>query len=302
MTKNPFSLYDFMGYLFPGLFLIIIVVYVLNANFDVACIFRMKTLIEAIGIDNSAFDLDKSILMIILGYITGHFVSYSSSITIESFANRIFGYPSEYLLHGNNRNWGEVLSRYFSSYASSSKKIVKGMKRLTKWLCKLIVFLFLLPISSMIFTIGWLVDINAYITRPIDDYLKTAILQKQYALAKKLGIEYADVNTTCDYHRLVMHYDYINIPECQRKIDNYVSLYGFLRSISFVFCICFDSCLIYVINGIDFASPIDWRIVLELSLLYAMCVLSFLGFIKFYRRQTLENLMTLVVGLKDKDE
>lgn len=299
MSKNPFSLYDFMGYLFPGLLFIIIMVYVCHEDFDVANIFRLKALVDAVGIGSPTFDLDKSILIIILGYVAGHFVSYASSLTIESFANNIFGYPSEYLLHGNELTWWNMLVKCFQCHEDSSVKRIRKVKLRCKFVLRLVGFLFLLPISLMVFTMGWLIDVNTYITRPIDEYLKTSILKKQYELAKKLDIQYADVNTKCDYHRLVMHYVYINVPECQRKVDNYVSLYGFLRAITFVFCVCFDCCLLYAIKGIDIHAYVDWRLISELVVLYSMCVLSFLGFVKFYRRQTLENLMTLLVGLKE---
>lgn len=287
-----------MGYLFPGLFLLIILVYVRNENFDISNIFRFKALMGIVGEDKTTFDLDKSILIIILGYITGHFVSYSSSLTIESFANSIFGYPSDYLLHGNKVSWGEMLRRYFICRAMSSNRKLRMIKKCCKFLLKLLVFTFLLPISLMIFLFGWLVDVNTYITRPIDDYLKTSILKKQYELADILNIKKADVNDRCDYHRLVMHYVYLHVTECQKKVDNYIALYGFLRSISFVFCICFDCCLIYSLRSINFDLDINWSIIKELIVLYAMTILSFLGFMKFYRRNTLENFMTLLVGLK----
>ena len=298
MSKNPFSIYDFMGYLFPGLFLLIILVYVRNENFDISNIFRFKTLMGIVGDDKSTFDLDKSILIIILGYITGHFVSYSSSLTIETFANNIFGYPSDYLLHGNKLSWWDMLKRYFSCQVKTSCKMLRWIKLFCKFVLKLFVFTFLLPISLMVFLLGWLVDVNSYITRPIDDYLKTSILKKQYELANLLNIKKADVNERCDYHRLDMHYVYIHVTECQKKVDNYISLYGFLRSITFVFCICFDCCLFYSLQSVNFDLEINWSIIFELIVLYAMCILSFLGFMKFYRRNTLENFMTLLVGLE----
>lgn len=300
MSKNPFSIYDFMGYLFPGLFLLIILVYVRNGNFDISYIFRFKVLIEAIGANQSTFDLDKSILIIILGYITGHFVSYSSSITIETFANTIFGYPSEYLLYGNDLSWPEMIKKYFKCSANSSLKEIKVLKLVCKFIVKIFVFLFLFPISLMTFLLGWLVDINAYITRPIDEYLKKSILKKQYELAKILNIKKTDLKKKSDYHRMVMHYVYINVTECQRKVDNYISLYGFLRSITFVFCICFDCCLFYSLRTVDISMPMNWNLVFELTILYTMCILSFLGFMKFYRRNSLENFMTLLVGLNVK--
>ena len=163
MSKNPFSIYDFMGYLFPGLFLLIILVYVRNENFDISNIFRLKTLMGIVGDDKSTFDLDKSILIIILGYITGHFVSYSSSLTIETFANNIFGYPSDYLLHGNKLSWGDMLKRYFSCQVKTYCKMLRWIKLFCKFVLKLFVFTFLLPISLMVFLFGWLVDVNSYI-------------------------------------------------------------------------------------------------------------------------------------------
>lgn len=291
-----------MGYLFPGLLLIIILVYVYNDDFDISNIFRLKTLMKAVGTGESTFDFDKSMIIIILGYIAGHFVSYASSLTIEYLANNIYGYPSEYLLHGRKITWWAMLKKYFSCSANSSVKITWYIKIFFKVIIKGLLLLFLLPISITIFVTGWLVDINSYITRPIDDYLKTSILKKQYELAKKLDVKYADVNTKCDYHRLVMHYVYINIPACQRKVDNYISLYGFLRAITFVFCVCFDFCLCYALKSLNIHTSLNYVLLLEIIMLYSMCVLSFLGFVKFYRRQTLENYMTLVVGLKNDNK
>ena len=146
MSKNPFSLYDFMGYLFPGLLFIIIMVYVFNEDFDVANIFRMKSLVDAVGIGGPTFDLDKSILIIILGYVTGHFVAYTSSLTIENFANNTFGYPSEYLLHGNKQTWWNMFNRFFRCQATSSVKFIRRIKVVCKFFLKIIVFVFLLPI------------------------------------------------------------------------------------------------------------------------------------------------------------
>lgn len=300
MNKNPFSIYDFMGYLFPGLLLIIIIVYVRNDSFEISNVFHFRTLLDSVDIKKDTFDLDKSILIVLLGYVAGHFVSYSSSITIESFANNIFGYPSEYLLHGNKLLWKDMWKRYYLCQARSSCKIARWVKIGCKFILKTAILLLLLPISLMTFFVGWMVDVNSYITRPIDEYLKTSILKKQYELAKRLGINYADVNEQCDYHRLVMHYVYINVPECQRKVDNYISLYGFLRSITFVFCICFDCFFICAMKTLDFDMAVNLNVVFEIIILFFMCVLSFLGFMKFYRRCTLENYMTLVVGMKDK--
>ena len=54
------------------------------------------------------------------------------------------------------------------------------------------------------------------------------------------GTDSPDVNSKADYQWIVMHYVYLNIPNCQRRADNYVAIYGFLRTMTLIACIYFD--------------------------------------------------------------
>ena len=287
-----------MGYMFPGIFILVVFLYVFDDSFEIHDIFQFDKFVDVAKLHGDGFDLDKSIMIIILGYVTGHFVSYASSITIENASNSVFGYPSKYLLYGNNKTWADMMKGYFKIEVNSSFLIFKYIKTIFKFILKLLLFALMLPIMISIFTIGWLVDLNSYISRPLDDYLKDAILNKQDDLFEMLKI-HKPKNINCDVHRMIMHYVYINIPNCQRKVDNYISLYGFLRAMTFVFCICFDLCLVYSVFSINLSSSLDWDIISELALLYLMTCLSYLSFMKFYRRCTLENYMALLAGSKD---
>ena len=99
-----------------------------------------------------------------------------------------------------------------------------------------------------------------------------------------------------------MHYVYLNIPNCQRKIDNYIAIYGFLRACTLISCLFFDYLFFMQLCTIGecFNAPsymsyeINWVAVFILFLLATLCIVLFMGFVKFYRRFTLENYMALL--------
>ena len=108
------------------------------------------------------------------------------------------------------------------------------------------------------------------------------------------GTDSPDVNSKADYHRIVMHYVYLNIPNCQRKADNYVAIYGFLRTMTLIACIYFDYFFYWQVFTLNIHAGVNWNAVLILLLMGILCNVLFMGFIKFYRRFTLENYMALL--------
>jgi len=102
-----------------------------------------------------------------------------------------------------------------------------------------------------------------------------------------------------DFHRVVMHFVYLHMPQSQRKTDNYIALYGFLRTITLISCLIFDYLLcqqIHTIFTIGYNGVINITAVVVLIVLFLICNILFMGFMKFYRRFTLENYMTLLTG------
>lgn len=300
MSKNPFSIYDFMGYLFPGVMAFVLYLAFSQIEFDIT---KLKDISLAPNSELSGkFDWEKSFLLIVLCYILGHIVAYLSSITVEFASNKIFGYPSKYLLNKKRLDWGKMFLNYFMTEGTSSNTFFKWIKWGMKILLKLIVLVLLFPVLFSIFTIGYLFDINGYVSRSLDPYLRDSIIEKEYLLAKKLGIKHPDVNEECDYHRIILHYVYLNIENSQRKTDNYIALYGFLRSICLLGCMTFLLVLILSMKTFDLSAPFDGRIIVLLCILYFVSYLAYLGFIKFYRRYTLENFMALLTCTCEEDE
>lgn len=291
MNKNPFSIYDFLGYLFPGLIFLVTVFFVchvtsapLQEYFDFS---KYQNLLKT-GKDYNWWE--STVFVIVASYVVGHIAAYLSSSTVEYFTNHLFGYPSHYLLHEDTINYKCVLSRYFSEHTLGS--IV--------W--RILVMLVLLPVTLVMFILGIEFSLINFIVRPLDEYVRNSILRKLNDLSNTLSLLQPDVNSNADYHRIVMRYVYLNIEACQRKVDNYVAMYGFLRAMALIACLLFDyllidqikySCHIVKVLGMS-NCVINWRCMGILVIILIVANLLYMGFVKFYRRFTLENYMALL--------
>ena len=297
--KNPFSIYDFLGYLFPG---ILFVLMLLDA-------FSGKNILTIESLLNSdkkvELSLESCFLYVIVSYVMGHVVAYVSSLLVEDFANRLFDYPSKYLLTKENIAYKELWRRFFGTKVFTKNECTKKCILGAKIILKIIIFVILLPITLSVFTIGYFFEINHFITRELDPYLVNAIKKKTNYLAKAMDITDHDLPDNEDTHRFVMHYAYINIKECQPKVGNYIALYGFLRCMSLLTCILFDYLLFKGILSINIHATVDWTAIFKLASTFLTAYILFLGFVKFYRRNTLEDYMTILVekmGSKNADK
>lgn len=291
MNKNPFSIYDFLGYLFPGLIFLVMIFFIshtksapIDEYFD---FWKYKVLLKS----GKEYDWwESTVFIIVSSYVVGHIVAYLSSSTVEYFTNHLFGYPSHYLLHEEVNNYGSVFSRYFSS------------PTLGNFVWRILVMLILLPVTFVMLVLGIKFSLINFIVRPLDDYVRNSILHKLNELSNTLSLQQPDVNSNADYHRIVMHYVYLNISACQRKVDNYVAMYGFLRAITLIVCIFIDYMLvdqiiysIEILKANGFAhSTINWDGVWIFVVMVVVANLLYMGFVKFYRRFTLENYMALL--------
>lgn len=132
--------------------------------------------------------------------------------------------------------------------------------------------------------------------KAIDSYLQQNINKKIDSLLEKLKLSQRD--NDADVHRVLMHYNYEHYANHVRKYDNYIALYGFLRSLSLLCSSIFIFLFVIEVKTIDFEASIDWNAVIILAALFCVTYLYYLGFIKFYRRYTLENLMSILVDDK----
>lgn len=278
IKQNPFSVYDFLGYLIPGSVLIysyIIIDYIKrNSTIDFIDFIKNLSLVKT----------DNILFFIILSYILGHLLSYTSSITTEKYAIWKYNYPSKYLLN--------------ITYDGFWKSAVKWQD--IAW--RIIIIIVLLPLVIFDWIFGELLGFKQFYKKTIDDLLKDIVSMKINLLIKKIGLhklpnpeKYAEgKGNNYDFHRIVTHYAYEHSKSHQAKMSNYVALYGFLRTLSFIF----NALSIYFFIRIILYLEFNLKNIIILTILMGISYLSFMAFMKFYRRYTLEGMMILAI---DKD-
>ena len=273
MLKNPFSFYDFLGYLFPGLVCVIFLKVVCSIDGDI----KIDTLSHQ-GLITS-FSWKDTVQYTILAYVVGHLISYFSSLTVEPYLIWSYGYPSVFLLKEN----------YDKNFFDINTKVGK----VGAYCWKLLVCILIFPICLASLFFGHLLHFRFYVLKPLDSYLQQNINKKIDSLLEKLKL--SQRGNGADVHRVLMHYNYEHYANHIRKYDNYIALYGFLRSLCLLCSSIFIFLFIIEVKNIDFNLPINWNSVFILAILFCVTYLYYLGFIKFYRRYTLENLMSILV-------
>ncbi len=281
MDKNPFSLYDFLGYFIPGSFALYLIILAQNPNgfvsyFDLNCIQYLTNDISFIYI----------IFFIIVAYILGHTLSFISTLTVENFTIWLLGYPSKNLL-------GVKRGKYFSKKIENNRTLI--LQTILSYLFRSILLIILLPISIFVFSVGYFLGINytAFskdIKEPYIDMIKC-----------KISVLFSNHNKVIDihkddFHKYLIHYCYDKCPSHQSKLMNYVALYGFLRVITLIlnFFSVFQLCNLlmnYKLN-INEGSIIPLLIFISTSFI---TYISYLSYLKFYRRYSQENLMILLL-------
>lgn len=287
--KNPFSLLDFLGYVFPGAFLAICVLY-FTKMYPLDFVNPMS-FSEVLSVFASYLNDTESIVsctvFLILSYLLGHIIAYVSSITVERFVIWWYGYPSEFLLKEESNGW------HFWKDGKSMAKKKNFHFRFTiarTYILRIVVSVCLLPILIPVIFIK-LIGGDVFFVKDLDPYLRDIIMEKRKALSLKLKLPDPSHYDKVDYHRVIYHYEYEHTNNHRQKLDNYVALYDFLRSMTLIF----TSIFMYIFFvGFFGENSIGQYYFIDLSVLMVLSFLSFMSFFKFYRRFTLEAFMCLV--------
>lgn len=294
MKQNPFSLYDFLGYVIPGAFALMLIGFFnnieslssLSEGYQSALSFLGKT-----KTNGSMSLLEETVIFIILAYIVGHIVAYLSSLTIEKFSNWVYGYPSRFLLE-------TVPSGHYWRVGQCSTGDCGFVWPDTKeqWLdliWRAVIGVFLWPLSLCTYLISKKLNVKAFFVKPLDENLITAIITKKTNLGNMLGVSDMDNG---DYHRVVYHYEYELQEKHHIKMDNYVALYGFLRAMCFIAnCATLWVTYKFIFPTLKLCSQIDWGLLRVWIACILVTYILFMAFMKFYRRFTLESFMCLIV-------
>ncbi len=278
MKQNPFSLYDFLGYIIPGLF----VMY----SYFIICQCKTMDRISIQEIFNSfpTIRIEGIVLIVLISYSLGHVISFVSSITVERYSIWKYGYPSRYLL-------GMPIHK-FRAHFKTCHGIFWG----------LVMIFLLLPTIALDFVLGKFFGFKYFYGREIDTRLAKVVIFKINQLEISLGLTESNGfhqgdGTNSDFFRIVQHYTYDNSTNHQSKFTNYVALYGFLRTMTLLFNLLFW----YLVIHFYIIDIFNIHILISILITSAFSYTFFMAYMKFYRRYTLEGFMVLVVDKEIKN-
>lgn len=274
MNQNPFSFYDFLGYMLPGAVLLYIVTFV----FDVDTLVSILSLKDANSSNSS--QLLSFVPAVICSYLLGHILAIGSSAVIEAFANYSNGYPSEFLF--------DVKSKPYLS----SNSCKGNLGRMVLW-----VIIFPIAIFKLV-SKDWLKIKMFDQAKSLPKPLREAVFKKcKTILEKDIGVDTSamEINKGIDgdYLRLLYHFIFENSERHASKLQNYVALYGLTRNVSFVFILIFW--LAIYSHFFMAESKISLAYIWVFSFL---AYIFYIGFVKFYRRYSLEAVMAASIYRK----
>jgi hypothetical protein len=209
IRQNPFSVYDFLGYLIPGAFAL----YVLAAlgAWAVPGLTFYGILEEYLS-----FGTPEAYIPFVIGaYVAGHVFSYLSSVTVEKYSVYAYGYPSKYLLGWEFPGYLEI--------GNTDKP-----RRRKIW--RVVLFLVLLPVTVLDLVVGkWMGGRELY-ARSLDDRLSESVKESVAPLIARFAgtpAELADVfKEDTDLFRFLYHFGLEQSKGHLSKFQNYVALYG----------------------------------------------------------------------------
>lgn len=274
--KAPnFTAYDFLGYFFPG------AAAVLCADASIAFHASPYGLTyEALLTRYSNKEIGIALPFVIVSYIAGHFLSFVSSVSLERYAIWMYGHPSKYLL-------GMDVGGYFA---------VSGSNRTLSFLLRALMWILILPVSSLDLLFGYIMRLRANYVTPLDPLLRTAVWQSLNFVVSHCGIEKPkELGKPKDHEfwKLAVHYAVDRAPNHGMSLRNYVVLYGFLRTTALVFVMLF-----WAVAAHMFLLRLEaWTIGIVLFIGAFVCFASFVSFMKFFQRYHEEALLAVTVAV-----
>lgn len=280
--QNPFSLYDFLGYFTPGAVFLFGFVAVVNRFFG----YKLHESLTSQGFNNGEI----TVALVLLAYILGHSLSFLSSVFVEKFSIWMHGYPSKYLLNSNH--CGYLKNKGKDGIEVDLYCLPKAIRGL--------VWLFMLPVAVLDKVLGdWLNARNVYV-KGLDDGLSLIVRAKIEALlTDKSGLTEPPEGyhwSKDDFFRFVTHYVLVNSEHHISSLKNYVALYGFTRTMTFLCIIAFWGSIFVLSFSASESNIMKTILVASIPFSY----IYYMAFNKFNRRFTLEAFMALAVSYEMK--
>jgi len=267
LKQNPFSLYDFLGYFIPGSFFL----YCLYVAFSLHSKTQSFYTTLSNYVDFNRIEI--YLPFIISSYLVGHVLSYLSSEIIERYSVWKVGYPSKYLL-------GLGYPKYYDV----------AEPKVTRIVIRTLFAIVLLPITLIDLLLGNLFRLRELYAKPLDSVLVKLIRSDVEELIKMKSQKYLEPEDlkfgNVDFFRFVYHFCVEKANNHFPKIQNYVALYGLLRTMTLISVIFFWFSFYFLFSDTNIT-------IFPLAFFGLLSYILFLDFMKFYRRFSLEALMAL---------
>ncbi|WKV98452.1 hypothetical protein PYV50_09615 [Pseudomonas sp. H22_DOA] len=271
IKQNPFSFYDFLGYFVPGS-LVVYLLFSISAHAS----FKESSLLKIINLSDLK-GVELYTPLILIAYISGHLINFISAITVEKHLNWMYGFPSKTLL-------GIYQKSYFT----------RGEFSIQKNIIRLMVALLLLPLSGIDFFLSKTLKTQKIINKELDPATRELLKQKMEDTLKRVSGSdtlLAESLVETNYFLFIYHFALENAPQHVPKMQNYVALFGLMRTLTFYFILLFWVASWHLI----YSDASLLTIAITLPALSVVSYLFYLSFIKFYRRFTLEAMMAAAV-------
>lgn len=278
IEQNPFSIYDFLGYLIPGILFVFGLIFFIKVDF---C--------KAPTLPINDVKIDQYVVLLFLCYLAGHLLSYLSSISLEFYSIWSLGFPSRYLLgYSIPGFWGNLFK--------------KGKRNIIICIAKILMCIYIFPAVITDLFIRKILRTTSILGKAIDKASSNLIndkilnfIVKNFDTGKIESKE--KLEKPIDFFRFIYHYTSEKSTVHFGKMQNYVALYGFTRTV------CFTSItLLWVlIVQLVFFGYQGYMASYIIGLLIISGVL-YIDFNKLYRKFSLEALMAFSVIYDMKDD
>jgi hypothetical protein len=268
IDQNPFSIYDFLGYLIPGLFFTYATIFVVKYDFN-----------NPFHLPLMDIKMDQYFIIIILSYIVGHILSFLSSVTVEVFAIWTLGYPSRYLLD--------------LAFPGFWHNITNG-KNMFNTILKLLMIVMIFPVIITDIIVRKIFRTKKLLGKSADKFTISLIqekipqyLEEHFKIDKKT---YYPLNKEDnDFFNIIYHYCLEECTTHVSKMQNYVALYGFTRTLCFSLI-----ALIWIIIIKGFGGTPSLTVFIVITFGTIISGILYLDFNKFFRKFSLEAFMAFL--------
>ena len=169
---------------------------------------------------------------------------------------------------------------------------------------RLIVFFILLPVAAGDLLVRKVCKLHDTYARPFEDNLLKIIKDNSTEIVRNFSTDNSN-NTEGDTFRLIYHYALEHSSNHVSKMQNYVALYGFTRTLTFVGCILFwEWTILSIYNSSKVTFLLFLKDFLTINTLLPLFFIFFITFFlywdfnKFYRKFSMEAYLGAVVASK----